>query len=92
MHLNVKILLLLILRVFVKLIIYLYIAKITLLKDKLFQEYDKSKKNGETLLQSITSPIISMSCRPHHNIVSFICENDQIFDWNFIEKPMKLEP
>ena len=33
-----------------------------------------------------------MSCRPHHNIVSFICENDQIFDWNFIEKPMKLEP
>ncbi len=36
-------------------------AKITLLKTSLFEEIDKEKKKGVILLESIISPIVSIS-------------------------------
>ncbi|EAS05799.2 WD-40 protein, putative (macronuclear) [Tetrahymena thermophila SB210] len=61
-------------------------ATITMLNYKLFEELDDEKKKGTTLMKSIVSPIIAMSCRPNSNVIGICCENGYLYEWNFQEK------
>lgn len=63
-----------------------------MLYDQLFKVYDPEKKKGNLIMKSITSPIVSISCRPNSNIMAIACENGEIYEWNFIEKPPIMEP
>ena len=65
-------------------------AKITLLKWKLFEEIDKEKKKGEVLMKSITKPIISISVRPNSNTIAIMCDDGNLYEWDFHNKSSKL--
>ncbi len=65
-------------------------AKITELKCKYFEETSDDKTKGVVLLQSIISPIISISAQRNSNVLAFSCKDGQILTWNFQEKQPRL--
>jgi len=66
-------------------------ARITLLKSSLFEKIERDEKKGRILLESFVAPIVCSAVRPFANTIIVSCENSVLYEWNFVEKPHKIQ-
>jgi hypothetical protein len=66
-------------------------ARITLLKSSLFEKIERDEKKGRVLLESFVAPIVCSAVRPFANTIIVSCENSVLYEWNFVEKPHKIQ-
>ena len=66
-------------------------ARITMLKSSLFEKIEREEKKGRVLLESFVAPIVCSAVRPFANTIIVSCENSVLYEWNFVEKPHKIQ-
>ena len=66
-------------------------ARITQLKSSLFEEIEREEKKGRVILESFVNPIVCSAVRPFANTIIISCDNSVLYEWNFVEKPHKIQ-
>jgi hypothetical protein len=61
------------------------------LKSALFEKIERDEKKGRVLLESFVAPIVCSAVRPFSNTIIVSCENSVLYEWNFVEKPHKIQ-
>lgn len=65
---------------------------IHMLKSSQFEEIEETRKRPMTLMKLLDSPIKALAVRPSAFMIALSCENGNLYEWNFNEKKMILEP
>lgn len=65
---------------------------IHMLKSSQFEEIEETKKKPQTLVKLLDSRIKALAVRPREFLIALSCENGHLYEWNYYEKKMYLEP
>jgi len=65
---------------------------IHMLKSNQFEEIEESRKKPVTLMKLLDSKIKALAVRPTGFMIALSCENGHLYEWNYNEKKMFLEP
>ncbi len=65
---------------------------IHMLKSNQFEEIEESRKKPVTLMKLLDSRVKALAIRPRDFMIALSCENGYLYEWNYNERRMHLEP